>query len=233
MHFDFSLFKAYYFLSLPSSSQTASIATDSMPTTQYQHYIPQFILRRFAIAPPAHPRKEKRPGKKKTGNEMVKAVDLAKVPPEIIAAEVKRTFGQQDMYKDNSKYNPTDQMQMERKLGEIEQAASRIIARVVVAHSKGERRITLPRSDKDLLRKFQFVMKYRAPLFFRRFNHLTAEAYDSNDRASFLEYLRKKGFVRPLDVWFDNLMKIIDEPMDPDGNWIMNLSKSIYPPDAI
>lgn len=152
------------------------------------------------------------------------AVDLLKDPPEIATFPVKRIFGNQDMYKDDSKYNAKDQMRMEKKLGEIEQTASRVIARVVDAHITNKNGISLSRSDKDLLRKFQFVS---------RFNHQTAEAYNSSDRDTFLEYMQAKGFTRPLDVWFDNLMKIIDMPMDPDGDWIMQLTKTIYPPDAM
>jgi hypothetical protein len=137
------------------------------------------------------------------------------------------------MYKDSSKFTPNDQHYIEKKLGEIEQAASRIITRVVVAHAKGEVEVSLSRTDKDQLRKYLFVMKYRSPIFFKRFNHQTAEEYDSDDRATFLKYMQAKRFKKPLDVWFDNLTKVIDAPMDPDGRWIMTLRETIYPPDAL
>jgi hypothetical protein len=191
------------------------------------------MLRRFASKPPPDRKSNQNRRKRPVGNEVVTAVDLIRDPPEISTFPVKRIFGNQDMYKDDSRYSPVDQMRMEKKLGEIEQTTSRIIARVINAYTTGKEKISLSRSDKDLLRKFQFVMKYRGPLFFRRFNHQTADAYTSNDRVQFLEYMRAKNFMRPLDVWFDNLMKIIDMPMDPNGDWIKKLKEIIYPPDAM
>jgi hypothetical protein len=113
---------------------------------------------------------------------VVTAVDLIRDPPKIATFPVKRIFGNQDKYKDDSRYSPVDQMRIEKKLGEIEQTASRVMARVIDAYTTGKEKISLSRLNKDLLRKFQFVMKYRGPLFFSRFNHQTADAYTSNDR---------------------------------------------------
>jgi hypothetical protein len=166
------------------------------------------------------------------GDEIIKTVNLGQYPPELVEAPVKRTFGQYDMYKDNSKFSLKEQKFMEEKLSAIEGHASRIIARVVDAHKAGKEGIWLSRPDKDLLRKFLFVMKYRSPIFFRRFNHKTAEEYSSNDRTEFLSYMRATNKERPLDVWFDNLLQIIDKPMDPAGHWITELKGSMYPGDA-
>jgi hypothetical protein len=146
---------------------------------------------------------------------------------------VKQTFGHKDMYKDSSKLTTDEQLRIEKKLGGLESDASHIIARVIVAHARGEDDISLSRIDKDILRKFLFVMKYRSPIFFTRFNHGTAEEYDSKDRDTFLEYMKEKDFTRPIDVWLANLEKVIDTPMDPDGKWIMQLFGTIYPPDAL
>jgi hypothetical protein len=44
--------------------------------------------------------------------------------------------------------------------------------------------------------------------------------------------MQLKGFTRPRDVWFHNLLSIIDAPMDPAGEWIARLRTTIYPPDA-
>ncbi|KAH7075978.1 hypothetical protein BKA63DRAFT_512834 [Paraphoma chrysanthemicola] len=209
---------------------------DSPSPTQYHHYIPQFILRKFAtdstpeISPPSRKSKRRRPQQKKS-DKMVNVVDLGKQPPEITKMLVRRTFGLHNMYKDS--LNSADQMHVEKKFGEIEQISSRIIARVADAHKTGKESITLSRPDKDVLRKFCFVMKYRNPGFFRRFNHEAAEDYISDDRPQFLEYMQANGFTRPIDVWFHNLMKIIDEPMDPGGDWIANLFSRIYLGDAV
>jgi hypothetical protein len=207
-------------------TDTASRNMSQQSESQYHHYIPQFLLRRFATAPTEGRKFHK-------GLCKVNAVDLTKYLPEVSTVRVKRMFGEQDMYKDSSKSAPRDQNNIEEKLARLEQAASQIIARVVVAYTKGEDKISLSRADKDLLRQFLFVMKYRGPIFFKRFNHQTAEEYDSDDRVTFLEYMRVKSFTRPIDVWFDNLSKVIDAHMDPDGRWIMSLCQTIYPPDAL
>ena len=206
---------------------------EQMPSSQYQHYIPQFLLRRFAIASSPDRGNDKKRNRKPNGKEMLNVVRLDKDPPEISRVLVKRTFGKTDMYKDDSMFTGKDQMRIERKLSDIERVASRIIAKVTDAHEAGKNEISLSRYDKDVLRKFLFVMKYRGLNFFRRFNHQTAEEYDSNDRDGFLEYMRVKNFKRPLDVWFDNLLKIIDMPMDPAGKWTMELFDSIYVGDAV
>lgn len=190
------------------------------------------MLRRFAVVEQTSPSKVSKRNRKsekqhRNRNATVKVLHLRRSPPKITNELVRRTFGQQDMYNDGLKDC------VETKLGEIEREVARIIARAVDAQEAGKEGISLLRSEKDLLRKFQFVMKYRSPIFFRRFNHQTAESYDSDDRDRFLEYMRDKQFSRPLDVWVDNLEKIIDTPMDPAGDWAWELLGRIYPPDAL
>ena len=206
---------------------------EEKPQTQYQHYIPQFLLRRFAIPLLAGSGNGKNRINNQKRKAMLNVVSLDKDPPEIGTRLARKILGQEDMYKDDSMFSKKEQMRIETKLGVIEQAASRIIAKVADAHEAGENEISLSRYDKDVLRKFLFVMKYRGVNFFDRFNHKTAEEYDSNDRDAFLDYMRAKGFKRPLDVWFDNLTKIIDMPMDPAGEWTQDLFDIIYPGDAV
>ncbi|EMD63735.1 hypothetical protein COCSADRAFT_358271 [Bipolaris sorokiniana ND90Pr] len=76
-----------------------------MDFTQYQHYVPQFMLRRFAATQPiglskvsASYRKSERQRRK--NNASVKVLHLDRSPPEITNEFVRRTFGQQDMYND-------------------------------------------------------------------------------------------------------------------------------------
>jgi hypothetical protein len=124
------------------------------PTTQYHHYIPQFLLRRFATAPTIVRTNGRNRRRRNAGDKIVNAVDLSADCPSIDTVLVRRIFGQQDMYKDVSKFTPEDQMRMEKKLGAIESDASRLIARVVDAHTAGKDGISLSRADKDILRKF-------------------------------------------------------------------------------
>ncbi|KAG9190589.1 hypothetical protein G6011_08677 [Alternaria panax] len=200
--------------------------------SQYHHYVPRFLLRRFSTPSPTTRKHNKKRNSKQPDDDVVNAVDLARDTAEFVTLPVRRMFGQVDMYKDDSAFSETDQHRIERKLSAIEGDASRIVAKVVDAHKAGKEEVSLSRHEKDLLRKFIFVMKYRSPIFYQRFNHQKAEDYDSDDRASFLAYMRERGFQRPLDVWFDNLLKIIDKPMDPSGKWTEDLSNHIYPGDA-
>jgi Protein of unknown function (DUF4238) len=72
---------------------------------QYQHYIPQFLLRNFShlYQPPKgygakkknHRRVEK--GKHK-GDKVLNVVDLTSDEPQLIKAPVSRWFGQEEMY---------------------------------------------------------------------------------------------------------------------------------------
>ncbi|KAJ6283841.1 hypothetical protein J3E71DRAFT_149649, partial [Bipolaris maydis] len=202
-----------------------------MDFTQYQHYIPQFMLRRFAVDQPINPSKVSKSDRKKEKdrykyNCTIKVLNLGAIPPEITDDLVRKTFGRRGMYN-----NGLDD-RIEKKLANIEQNVSQIIARVLDAHKAGKDGISLVRSEKDLLRKFQFVMRYRSPIFFDRFNHQTAEDYNSDDKEEFKKYMRDLEESRPLDVWFHNLKKMIDIAMDPECHWVEELRKAIYPNDA-
>ncbi|KAK6591544.1 hypothetical protein H4I95_12152 [Botrytis cinerea] len=169
----------------------------------------------------------------KKQQHLLHAVNLVGSSPELVEVTVKHTFAERDMYKDDSKLTPKQQMRIEEKLGRLESAVSNVIRKIVRAQENGKKDIWMSRSQKDLLRKFLWVMKYRSPIFFKRFNHQKAEDYDANDKHEFLEYMRKMNFQRPLDVWFDNLTKIMDTTMDPEGKWVEDLFEHIYPGDAL
>ncbi|KNG48401.1 hypothetical protein DDE82_002151 [Stemphylium lycopersici] len=208
------------------------VSMHPIPQTQYQHYIPRFLLRRFSTPPPAAVSHERKRSRNRRSDDILNTVRLDKDVPEIGTVLVGRVFGQLDMYRDDSLFGQEEQNRLEKKLSKIEQAASRIINTVVTAHTTGHDRVSLSRYDKDVLRKFMFVMKYRSTIFFQRFNHQKADDYCADDKAQFLEYMEKHKKKRPLDVWFDNLIKIIDKDMDPDGRWLTELLDEIYPGDA-
>jgi hypothetical protein len=216
---------------------------DGKLKTEYQHYIPQFLLRNFS-----HPyhgekstKKQRRAKRKQTntspriypGEPMLNAINLDKDPPELVQIPVKRTFGQPDIYENESKFNHQEQIRIEEKLSRLESAASKIINKINGAHKFCESEVWISRLEKDTLRKFLFVMKYRGPIFFRRFNHQKAEDYNADDKFQFLEYMRKENFKRPLDVWFHNLTAILDAKIDPEGQRIRDLGDHIYPGDAM
>ncbi|KAH7110059.1 hypothetical protein B0J11DRAFT_474111, partial [Dendryphion nanum] len=214
------------------------------PDTQYQHYIPQFLLRNFShpyTGPEAVKKKKKRRPKIDfsslrlyLGDPAVHSLTLDSSPPKIVELPVKHIFGITNMYKYNgdNKLTRKEQNIVEEKLSKLEGKAAYIIKKFIAAQMKEIDTVSITREEKDTLRKFLFVMKYRSPIFFKRFNYQTPEGYISDDKHIFRPYMREKGFKRPLDVWLHNLCEIIGLDMSPGKNWREKLRTSIYPPDA-
>ncbi|KAK0719324.1 hypothetical protein B0H67DRAFT_572915 [Lasiosphaeris hirsuta] len=213
---------------------------------QYQHFVPQFLLRNFA-----HPYRPKGGGKRgKTkdenglhyGESVVRSLDLAADPSAICEKAVKRILGQMNMYEDATMSSPQEK-RVEEMLGRLENQVSVVFRKIVKAHEKWAggnameegtpAEVCLARSERDLIRKFLFILKYRSSGFHRRFYHDTAEDYDSNDKELLREYMAEKGYQRPMDVWYDNIKAIIDLEMDPGCEWIRELPKRMYPDDAM
>ncbi|KAK3364707.1 hypothetical protein B0T25DRAFT_620570 [Lasiosphaeria hispida] len=213
---------------------------------QYQHFVPQFLLRNFAH--PYRPKGVRKRGKTKDenglhyGESVVRSLDLAADPPVICEKPVKRILGQMNMYEDASKSSPQEK-RVEEMLGRLESQVSVVFRKIVEAHEKWAggnamekgtlAEMCLARSERDLIRKFLFILKYRGSGFHRRFYHDTAEDYDSNDKELLREYMAEKGYQRPMDVWYDNIKAIIDLEMDPGCEWIRELPKRMYPDDAM
>lgn len=205
--------------------------------SQYHHFVPQFLLKNFVDAcvsakngsATSVGRKGRR--RKRNADPTVNRVDLSSETPEVIEIPVKRILGKTDMYRDTNKPS-AEQQHVEIMFGDVESRTSRIIRNITKAFIDGHRGISLTRDDRNLLRKFLFLMKYRGPTFYGRYNHETASGYDANDRERMLEYMQKKGFERPIDVWFDNIKAIIELDMDNESKWILELPERMYPDDA-
>ncbi|KAL6836938.1 hypothetical protein V8C40DRAFT_228754 [Trichoderma camerunense] len=221
-----------------STQQDLSIKTPENASSQYHHFVPQFLLKNFVDA--CVPAKNgsatsaNRKAKKKSRykpDPTVNRVDLSSETPEVIEIPVKRILGKTDMYRDTNK-PCAEQQHVERMFGDVESRTSRIFRKITKAFDEGHRGIWLTRDERNLVRKFLFLMKYRGPTFYGRYNHETASEYDANDREKMLEYMQKKGFERPIDVWFDNIKTIIDLDMDDELNWISELPERMYPDDA-
>ena len=90
----------------------------------------------------------------------------------------------------------------------------------------------ISRPERDVLRKFLFIMKYRGKGFHKRFVGDETEGYVEDDKEILLKYMRKKGFLRPLDVWFDSIKTILELKIDLEGKWRKSLVNSMYPEDA-
>lgn len=91
----------------------------------------------------------------------------------------------------------------------------------------------ITRTERDTLRKFLFIMKYRSSSAYKRYYHHDAEEYPENDKERLLKYMREKGYKKPVDVWFDNINAMLELKMDPQMEWMGWLMEHVYPDDAM
>ncbi|KAH7023846.1 hypothetical protein EDB80DRAFT_698755 [Ilyonectria destructans] len=210
------------------------------PNSQYHHFVPQFLLHNFShpYAPPQIPgQKSKRPKRKYKkgmypGDRVVRNVDLAANPPVICEKPVKRILGKMDMYRDTSQPTPNQQQHVEQMFSKLESSASIIFHKIVKSFEQRESGIWLTRGERNVIRKFLFILKYRGSTFHRRFYHESRDTYEADDREILNDYMEEKGYKRPIDVWFDNLKAIMELEMDAEKKWIFELPKMMFPMDA-
>lgn len=207
---------------------------------EFHHFIPQFILRNFSHKYSPSPGGSKStPGRrrknKKTniypGDPVLNIIDLSNETPRISESLVKRTFGLMDMYRDIS--NATDQYYLEKEIGKLESRVSVIIAGIRKALESGKDGISMRRNERDMLRKFLFIMKYRGQGYHRRFHGDESGNYDEDDKNQFKKYMQEKGYRNPVDVWFKSIKTILELKMDLNGEWMKRLLAEIYPDDAM
>jgi hypothetical protein len=207
---------------------------------QYQHFVPQFLLRNFS-----HPYTRQKDDRQKPkcsrrrgekwiypGDRVLNTLDLSEDLPVPREALVNRVLGQMDMYRDTSKPS-SKQQHIEQMFSKIEGQASTVFRKITKAFEQKENGLWLKREERDLVRKFLFLLKYRGSGFHRRFYHDNSESYQADDRELLWEYMAEKGFQRPMDVWFDNLKTIMELHMDPEKKWIKDLPKHMFVDDAM
>lgn len=206
-------------------------------SSQFHHFIPRFILRNFAHPfDPSNGSKDSTKRRKKhkkgyyPGVPMLYTINLTGTTAELLEAPVSHSFGLTDMYRDSA--DAINQHSLEQQLSRLESRAATIIAKIRKEHQAGKDVVWLPRAEKDTLRKFLFIMKYRGSRFHKRYYHQTDAAYSENDKDSLLKYMRERGYEKPVDIWFDNLKAIMEMDMDLKGDWMAKLTKSMYPDDA-
>ena len=208
--------------------------------SQYHHYVPRFILRNFAhpfeqpINPSKGPKRRSRQKKKdghRPGEMMLNIINLEGHAADIVESPVAKTLGITDMYRDSR--NDTNQNHLEEKFSKLESRAALVINKMRKAFESGGRDVWITRSERDILRKFLFIMKYRGSRFYERYNHNDLEDYSSDDKERLLMYMRKKGLRKPIDVWFDNINAMLELKMDPQLKWMQWLTEHAYPDDAM
>ncbi|KAM0080465.1 hypothetical protein ACKRZS_007382 [Fusarium odoratissimum] len=202
--------------------------------SQYQHYIPQFILRNFShcYKPLKRNRHRKhgssRPKKgMRKGDKVLNVVDLTSDESQLREEPVSRWFGQMNMYNDTAAAI-NSQKNIEEELSKLESRTAEILQKVKKAHEAGEPGIYLNRSERNRLRKFLFIMKYRGPGFYGKYRSGDQYSYTSEDRNLLRSYMAEKGFENPRDVWLHNLHAILDLEMDAEGKWMTKLPESSY-----
>lgn len=198
-----------------------------MSVPQRHHFIPRFILRKFAAdeQPPAGPSSRKT---RRRRDFLVNKVDLTRGI--LTQRPVSREYALVDMYRDPGFENNPNHL--EEKLSRLENDASSILRRACDVFNRNQR-LTLTRLERDTLRKFLFLMKYRNSRMFQRYDHDRLEDYNEDDKHRMVIYMKNKKFSRPRDVWFSNLRGLLELDMDAGGQWRRTISNHVYPDDAM
>ncbi|KAF7626843.1 hypothetical protein AFLA_014226 [Aspergillus flavus NRRL3357] len=202
---------------------------------EYHHFIPRFLLRQCAALeqpPPTRRQRGRRPRSQRPQGQppkdpFVNAIDLRKNA--LVQVSISREFGLVDMYRDQGYQNPRH---IEDNLGKLEGHAGRIIKKASDTFKAGQT-LELTRRERDTIRKFLFLMKYRNSTFYARYNHDSITTYDSNDKHRLESYMREKRFKSPRDIWYANLKTFLDLEMDPDMQWIKKVHERAFPDDAM
>lgn len=211
-----------------------------MSQTQFQHFIPQFILKNFShkynpLSPISkHALECRKKYEKNTiqpGDPVLHIIDLENKTPHLCESSVKRTFGMYDMYQDVS--NASDHNILEKELSKIEGRVGRIIAGIKKAFESSQGGFSMSRYKRDILRKFLFIMKYRGPGFHKRFQGDKSGRYVEDDADQFEKYMVENGYLNPVDVWVKSIRTILDLQFDALGKWRKELIAKIYPGDAL
>lgn len=161
---------------------------------------------------------------------MIYAVDLSKPTAEILERPVSRTFGITDMYRDLK--NSRNEHYLEEELSKLESRVGEVVSKMRKHFEEGKADVWITRTERNILRKFLFIMKYRSSRMHKRFYHQDAQGYFADDKEKLLRYMDEKGFKTPSDVWFDNIKGMLELKMDVKGDWMKELPARIYPDDA-
>lgn len=225
------------------SAAQSSSAPGEKP--QYHHFIPQFILRNYAhpYRPPSGAKGTKRHSNRKgsqrkaehirPGDLVLHSIDLSSTQAKLTESPIRRTFGLKDMYRDMAK--ASNQNYVEEELSKLESNAAMIISKIRKTFDANNQAVWLSRQERDILRKFLFIMKYRGKAFHKRFvgDDNNKEGYVEDDKEKFLKYMHEKGFRKAVDVWLHSIMVILKLNIDLEGKWMKKVMEQIYPDDAM
>jgi Protein of unknown function (DUF4238) len=215
----------------------ATPQVDQIKESEYHHFVPQFILRKYSNYARPSPvnglEKEKLDRKIKKAKQKAQAniLDLRTNPGKIEQRRTNKVFGEQDMYRT---LNPTDvdRFEIEKMLSALEQRASKVIESIEDDHSNRRPSTQIGRADKDELRRFLFIMLYRNRSLHGKYDR-SSEEYNAADRNEMLKYMREKGFSSPKDVWLANLKAFLNVRLGTaTERWSSELMANAFPRDA-
>jgi Protein of unknown function (DUF4238) len=195
--------------------------------SQYQHFIPQFILRKFSNFEQLRAEGES----SKKARKYCKVSFLSLENGTFETRPACRTFGVQNMYQDIDQASIT-RFEVEEKLRLLEQQAAKILDNVENAYKRGDAVITISRQDKDELRRFLFIMLYRNRTLEYRYEK-SKQNYHADDRALMMKYMEEKRFEDPKTVWLANICAFLEVTLGHDSDrWIREIFQKAYPLDA-
>lgn len=142
---------------------------------------------------------------------------------------ISRTLGITNMYTD---YKAAQQNYLEDELSKLESRAAVLLARVKKAFDQKRPSVTFTRAERNTLRRFLFIMKYRNNGFHSRF-FCTLDKYSADDKEELTAYMQKMGLTEPVDVWYHNLREFLDVKMDAHGDWVNKICDLAFGPDAM
>lgn len=216
--------------SIPATPSGSSTAANR---TQYHHFIPRLILRGFRqdsnnSITTTLTRKQKR---KLNNSDKDGLLHFIQTSDGTLGTNLLSThYGMEDMYRDMHSVN---QYALEEELSKLESKAGEVLAKARKTFVQPGALLTLSRPEKDVLRRFLFIMKYRNSHFFSRFNVATIDEYKEDDKEKMRKYMQKRHFKSPKEVWFDNMAVFLKVHMDPRRNWHKELQLRTYPDDAL
>jgi len=122
------------------------------------------------------------------------------------------------------------QIMSKKKLAQLESQAAVLFKRIKDDADGGKEAFDISRRDKDILRKFLYIMKYRGELFGKKY---TLDSINEDhgrsprEKAAVRKLMAEKGFTSLKQVWAHHLRVIMDTPIDCEGNWRRTVRKEM------
>ncbi|PUU82245.1 hypothetical protein B9Z19DRAFT_1099249 [Tuber borchii] len=142
--------------------------------------------------------------------------------------KVGRSYGIPDMYKDVAHERVYHVRELLWKLGSD---VAIIYHRIKKVHESGKPNFSITRRERNILRKFLFVMRYRSYNFWSKYTG-TIDTYEHSDRSRLIEFLKERSITDLRQVWLQNLEVIIRTEIDADGEWLQTIGREMFGGDA-